>query len=207
MSRYSPRARLTNSTSTATVANWFGNQFVILPTGYESIATVSGTGSSGTITFSSIPSTYTHLQIRGIARSDYATGNYLSSFYRFNSDSGSNYSSHYVISNGASASAYAWSSYGEVYGSYTTTVNALSNNYALYIIDILDYANTNKYKTIRTLNGFDNNNTGSSDFNKGIVGLSSGLWMNTNAISSIGISNSGNWTTATTFALYGIKGA
>ena len=35
-----------------------------VPSSYESIASATGTGSSGTITFSSIPSTYQSLQLR-----------------------------------------------------------------------------------------------------------------------------------------------
>ena len=207
MSRYSPRARLTNTTSTAAVANWFGNQFVDVPGNFDSIATLSGTGSSGTITFTSIPATYTHLQIRGIARSDYSTGNYVSVSYRCNGDTGSNYTGHYLAGNGATVSSYAWTSQTLTYGPFTTVLNAGTGVMAVFIIDILDYANTNKYKTIKTLNGFDNNGSGSTDFNKGTIDLSSGLWMSTSAITSFSIINSGNWTTDTTFALYGIKGA
>ena len=174
---------------------------------FESIATATGTGSSGTITFSSIPSTYTHLQIRGIARSDYSTGNYVSTSYRCNGDTGNNYTGHYVAGNGASASAYGWSSQNQSYGPFTTTANAGSNTMAAFVIDILDYANTNKYKTIRTLNGYDNNASGTSDFDKGAAEISSGLWMSTSAINSFSILVAANWTTSTTFALYGIKGA
>jgi len=206
MRRFSQRTRPTNAISTSTVANWFGNQFVASPTSFESIATLSGTGSSGTITFNSISGTYKHLQIRGIGRSGDTTGNYANTNFRFNGDTGSNYAGHYVIGNGASASAFAWSSQTFALGPFSTNANALTSNYALFVIDILDYTDTNKYKTIRTLNGFDNNGTGSTDFNKGIVGLSSGLWMSTSAITSISIINNGSWTTDTTFALYGIKG-
>lgn len=206
MSRYSPRARLTNSSSTSTVANWFGNQFVILPTGFESIATVSGTGASATITFSNIPSTYQHLQIRGIARSASTSGNYESTSFRFNSDSGSNYSGHYLIGSGSNAESYAWTSQTSGFGAFTTTSNALSNAMAIFVVDILDYANSNKYKTVRTLNGFDNNGTGSSSYNQGIVGLSSSVWMSTSAITSVSVITNANWTTSTSFALYGIKG-
>ena len=76
--------------------------------------------------------------------------------------------------------------------------------YAAIIIDLLDYKNTNKYKTIRILSGVETNSaTGEK------VGLQSALWMNTNAITQIDITSDsgGNWTTDTQFALYGIKGA
>jgi hypothetical protein len=65
----------------------------------------------------------------------------------------------------------------------------------------LDYTNTNKNKVYRTLGGFDANGSGEQ-------GLFSGLWMSTSAITSIDlITNSGSWTSSSSFALYGIKGA
>ena len=69
-----------------------------------------------------------------------------------------------------------------------------------HLIDILDYANTNKNKVYRTLGGFDANSSGEQ-------GLFSGLWMSTLAITTIDlIAGAGNWTTDSRFALYGIKG-
>jgi hypothetical protein len=66
------------------------------------------------------------------------------------------------------------------------------------VTDIIDYANTNKYKTLRSLGGTDRNGTGE-------IQLASGLWMNTTAISSIQITTGANFTTTTQFALYGVK--
>jgi hypothetical protein len=172
---------------------------VFAPSGaYDSIATASGTGSSGTITFSSIPSTYTHLQIRGIGRNSYPSSQ---TNVRFNSDTGSNYANHMLYGEGSAAYAAQNVSqtffrfYGLAYSSLTAGI--MSG----YVIDILDYANTNKYKTTRTLGGFDANGSGEQ-------GLFSGLWMSATAVTSIDlIATSGNWTTDTRFALYGIKGA
>jgi hypothetical protein len=161
---------------------------------FDSISTVTSTGSSGTITFSSIPSTYTHLQIRGIIASP--SSNY--SLIRFNSDTGSNYTAHFLYGSGSSAVASALTSQT---AGYTTRADAGSPTFATGIIDILDYANTNKNKTFRTLTGWENNTTG-------IVMLNSGVWMSTSAITQIDlITQSGNYSSGTTFALYGIKGA
>ena len=75
---------------------------------YESIATVTvGAGGSSSISFSSIPSTYKHLQIRSINLSSSTDNNIL---MRFNSDSGANYSRHYVYGDGASVGASATTS-------------------------------------------------------------------------------------------------
>ena len=74
---------------------------------FESIATATGTGSSSTITFSSIPSTYTHLQIRGIGKSVLSTP--ASSDYAkmyFNGDtSTANYYAHQLYGDGSTAAS------------------------------------------------------------------------------------------------------
>jgi hypothetical protein len=203
MSRFSPAVRPTNAVSTSTVANWFGNQFVTYVAGsYESIATtVVGSGGQTTITFSSIPSTYTHLQLRTFARANYAA-NIFSLGIRYNSDSGTNYTFHNIYGNGTNALANGFTGY-----TYDYTVSALgtstSNVFAASVMDILDYANTNKFKTIRTLDGGDVNGSGGS------ISLSSCLWRSTAAINSISISTGGfgDLLQYSHFALYGIKGA
>jgi hypothetical protein len=171
---------------------------------YESIATATGTGSSGTITFSSIPSTYTHLQIRSISQLS-ATRGY--SIIKPNNDSSTaNYTYHTIYGGGSSVTAdkYTTGSLGGSYSVYSTgATSELSDNVGVAIVDILDYASTSKYKTFRSLTGYDNNQTGN-----GITFLISTLWLSTSAISSLTIdAQGGNFTNKTTFALYGIKGA
>lgn len=173
-------------------------------TAFDSIATATGTGSSGTITFSSIPSTYQHLQIRGIIRgTSVTTGRDLN--LRFNSDSASNYKSHYLIGTGASTLA------GEDGGGATTSIwlgrayanGALASTTSAVIIDVHDYGSTTKNKTVRSFQGRDDNGTAEQSLT-----LASGLWLSTSAISSISLLvDSGNFGTSSTFALYGIKGA
>ena len=176
-----------------------------IPTSFESIATATGTGSSGTITFSSIPSTYKHLQIRVFAKT--TTNAYYDNLgLRCNgSSTASDYNySHYLQGDGATVTSGAFTSVtygypGLVTGSGTGTT---STNGAI-IIDILDYANTSKNKTIRSFSGL---NTNTSSFESII--LSSCVYYSTSAISSLSlIATSGdNFTTTTTVALYGIKG-
>lgn len=170
---------------------------------YESIATATGSGSSSTITFSSIPSTYQHLQIRYIGRDDRSGVTTDAFICRFNSDSGSNYVEYHLLQGDGSSAAAA------VSGTPATNIllgsipaaSALASTVGVGIVDILDYANTNKYKTTRNLMGFDYNGSGT-------IRLISGLWMSTSAINSITLTTgtSSNWTGATQFALYGIKG-
>ena len=165
---------------------------------YDSIATAVGTGSSDTITFSSIPSTYTHLQVRGIANA--ANIGALMAM-RLSGDTGSNYARHYLDGSGSSATAGAATSQTQMSFFDVTRLPTLSNTYGVFVCDILDYADTNKYKTVRILSGQDSNGSGGID-------LTSGLWMSTSAVSSVTIRlNTSNFTTATQFALYGIKGA
>ena len=166
---------------------------------YESIATANGTGSSATLTFSSIPSTYTHLQLRGILRS--SSGSQNSVVFRFNSDSSTNYARHYLSGDGASASASASTSASNAGLGYFPGSSDLANVYGAVVLDVLDYTSTNKNKTMRNLFGYDVNGAG------GLVGLFSSLWFKTpEAINTITITaGSGNWTTATQIALYGIN--
>jgi hypothetical protein len=170
-------------------------------TAYESIATVTvGGGGSASIDFTSIPVTYTHLQIRCIARSDYANSGYGT--IRFNSDSGSNYNAHYLYSNGSSANASAMGQYTGI--DFLGLSQSGSNIFGAGVIDILDYANTNKYKVVRSLVGGDDNST------NGRIALNSGLWMSTSAITGVTILSGGGGSTFqqySQFALYGIKGA
>ena len=168
-------------------------------TDYESIATVTvGAGGSSTITFSSIPSTYTHLQIRALSKSTTAGTANASFTAQFNSDTGSNYTRHALTGDGATVSASGAASQTSIRAGGNTEANS-TNIFAVSVIDILDYANTNKYKTLRTLFGSDLNGSGEINFR-------SGAWMNTNAITSVLLTpSSGNFAQYSSFALYGIK--
>lgn len=184
-----------------TVLGSFSSGVAASTNSYESIATATGTGSSGTITFSSIPATYSHLQIRCIARTD--TGfstDYIQ--FRFNSDTGSNYTYHGIEGDGSAASAFGGTSQTIGLDTNITGGGAASNIIGTAIIDILDYGNTSKYKTVRTIGGQDSNGSGQIRF-------MSNLWLSTSAINRIDLTSyrSANWTTQTVFALYGIKGA
>lgn len=171
---------------------------------FESIATATGTGLSGTITFSSIPSTYKHLQIRGIMKNTQNTNFEDVLNLQFNSDSGTNYAQHFLRGNGTAVAAGGAASNNKIsYVAYFPYLGkGTASTMGVVIIDILDYVSTTKYKTIRNMGGYDNNGDG-------FITVSSGLWLNTNAVTSISLigDSSYNWQTTTTFALYGIKEA
>lgn len=172
-------------------------------TDYQSIATMSvGSGGASSVTFSSIPSTFTHLQIRYTARQ----GSNGAIWLTYNSDTSiSNYAIHRLWGDGSGTTSQGWGT-----GNFKQFVSGipgstdLANSFGVGVIDILDYANANKYKTSRSLSGYDVNG---STPNPGQIYLNSGLWLNTSAISSITIeSQSANFAQYSSFALYGIKG-
>jgi hypothetical protein len=159
---------------------------------YESIATSTGGGAS--ITFSSIPSTYKNLQIRGITSN--GAGGYLR--VRFNGDSGNNYSWHELYANGSTVTAAGASATSAMI--IDEVLSATTNVYGAFVFDVIDYGNTNKNKTLRNLGGQDSNGSG-------FVVPTSGAWYNTAAVTSITITPvSGTFASNTHIALYGIKG-
>ena len=165
---------------------------------YDSIQTVTvGSGGQATISFTSIPATYTHLQIRAIVRTARAsTADYL--YVRYNSDTATNYSAHEVAGDGTSASAYGLSTVARMQIDTFPAASATAGMFGAFVLDLLDYANTNKYKTVRAIGGNDNNST------QGTVAFRSNNWRSTSAVSSISLA--GNFAQYSSFALYGIKG-
>jgi len=165
---------------------------------YESIATVTvGSGGQASITFSSIPSTYKNLQIRGMGATVVnAIGNSSVYFYANGDTTAGNYYSHYFYGTGTAAGSTSTAS--SVFAFETSNSMTYPGS---VVLDLLDYQNTNKYKTIRTLSGEDANGAGS------VITLSSALWKNTAAVTSITLTaEDGNWAQYSSFALYGIKG-
>ena len=158
---------------------------------YESIQT-SNPSAASTLSFSSIPSTFKHLQIRFATK---GTSDGTGLRIQFNGDTGSNYYLHFISGDGSAASAGATglSQSGSI-GLISSTTNVQS----VGVVDILDYLSTNKYKTVRSLYGFDANGSG-------YVRLGSSLWSATPAaITSITIFPTSGTITGS-FALYGVK--
>ena len=169
---------------------------------YESIQTYTLGSSQASVTFSSIPSTYKHLQVRIISRTDRSANEFDGSNIRFNSDSGSNYAYHRLFGDGSTVTSDSFSTQTSGYVGTTMGGGGITNAFSCAIIDVLDYANTNKNKTVRTLSGRDNNAS------SGSINFASSLWMNTSAITSITILTSvgPNFVANSSFALYGIRG-
>jgi hypothetical protein len=181
-------------------ADMLAGNAVFVDPAYESIATTTvGAGGASQITFTSIPSTYKHLQLRAIARTGVvATEDDI--FIELNGDFGSNYSFHQLLGDGSSAISNGSASNTAAYVMRTAGASATSGVFAINVLDILDYSNTNKNKTFRGLTGLDNNGSGS-------VRMRSSAWLNTSAITSIVLKPANSTLSQySSFALYGIKG-
>jgi len=169
------------------------------PSAYFPIATTTLATSTASVTFSSIPTDYTHLQLRGIMRNTNQNSFVLRA--RFNSDTGSNYARHTLKGEGTTPSATAETTQTSIsFDDMSPVSGNTANVFGGIIWDILDYANTNKYKTSRTVGGFNPNGGGRILFD-------SALWQSTTAVSSISIfMASDNLAQYSSFTLYGIKG-
>ena len=170
---------------------------IISSSDYYSIATQTvGSGGASSITFSSIPSTYTHLQLRMMVRETSTSNGYS---MQFNGDTGNNYARHYLYGTGSSAAAAAVTSTSSMILADAAISTSTTGVFGASVCDVLDYTNVNKNKVIKTLGGYDNNGNGAIFFN-------SGLWMNTSSVTSIVINpDAGSFAQYSSFALYGIK--
>lgn len=149
------------------------------------------------VTFTSIPSTYKHLQIRSVSRSANASTSTFGIEMAFNGDTSANYSYHELKADGSSVSSYGEGSRSKVFFGATVGNSATVGNYASSICDILDYSDTSKYKTTRSL-------AGSSS---GYLVVYSGNWRSTAAITSLTLNfSSNNFAIGSRFSLYGSNG-
>ena len=163
---------------------------------YQAIATVTASGSTGTVTFSSISGAYTDLiLIMNFANSTGAADTRV----QFNGDTGSNYSYTFMVGSGSTASSGRATSGTSIQFSNGSIGSTTTNQTA--IMQINNYANTTTYKTALTRNNV-------VDGSYAGVNANVGLWRSTSAITSLTFAMStGNLTSTSTFSLYGIKAA
>jgi len=181
-----PISKLSNLslTSGRTYSSFLAGNPTYVASSFESIATSNVPGGTTTLTFSSIPSTFKHLQIRGWGRTSAAVAVDGAVVLRANSDTGSNYTRHSLYGNGSSAVASGSASTTSIdIHSQIPGDSALASTYGVFIVDILDYGSTSKNKTVRSFWGADTN-TSSTNWR---TGINSGVWMSTSAITSISI--------------------
>jgi hypothetical protein len=183
----------TNSTGTSSASSASNSVTPTIPIdgAYDSLATISVATAVASVTFAGIPSGYKTLELRSTARS---TGN-GDALVTLN---GTSAVRRHVLYGPGSGNAIAGSA-TDGYVLTTTGSGATASNFGPNILQIIDYSNTNKSKSIRSVGGADNNGSGN-------VVFTAGLWTTTNALNSITLTAAtGNWDVYTHFALYGIK--
>jgi hypothetical protein len=161
-----------------------------MPATYESLATNTLSSAASSITFSSISGSYTDLRLVFVPKS--TAGDNIA--IKFNSDSGSNYSSTWVYGDGSSAT----SSRNTAFSRIQLPISLSSSQFSVIVIDILSYTDS-KNKTVLIDYALDA--SGSSYVTRQIS-----LWRNTGAITSILLESQGGgtFTSGTTATLYGI---
>lgn len=174
---------------------------------FDSISTSTLGTAAASISFSSIPTTYSHLQIRGLGRSS-AAAELQDIRIQFNGDTAANYMLHRVGSQGGASATHNYlGSTGVTYTYPGLPLPSAGQTAAIWgsaIIDIPDYKSANKNKSIKTFGGYSTLNVSGNNYSY----FGAGTWLNTAAITSILLyPSSGNFTAGTTYALYGIKGA
>lgn len=167
---------------------------------YELIATTVLSSAAATVTFSSVPQTYKHLQIRFVTRGD-SFGN-SRAYLTLNSNTSSFTYHRLQATPGGGVSSNGWAS-GTFPGGWVADVNGNDvTGWVGAIVDLLDYTNTSKNKTIRSFNGAASDASGSR-----VIQLTSSLWSNTAAVNTVGlVSSANNFDAGSRFSLYGIKG-
>jgi len=142
---------------------------------------------------------FKHLQIRYVSRGDGLTG-LGNQNIRFNGDSGANYNFHELYTTGSSVASDGAQSRTSSEAGWDVGSQVTANAFIGGVLDILDFANTSKYKTTRALSGVPTSAGGQG------IKLGSSLWQNTAAITSISIYASGNFVVGSRFSLYASKG-
>ena len=162
---------------------------------YDSLATITvGSTAVSNIEFAGIPTGYKHLQVRATMMCS-AVNNMYMQVGNGSVDTGANYSWHQLYGDGSSANTNGGS--GQTLGIIGYNYNTTYPNTS--IIDIVDYADTSKFKTWKSLAGTETNGGG-------FITFWGGNWRSTSAISTIRITaGTGNFTQHASFALYGVK--
>ena len=168
----------------------------------EAIATTYLEADTASVEFTSIPSSYEHLQVRFTARSTDGSGTYTSVNLQFGTgggavDTGTNYARHYMFGNSSTETAGGNTGINQIWLGTIDNSDANAAMYAAQLVDILDYANTNKNTTVQGVNG----TLGSPE-----VRFNSGLWDATGAVDRIKLAPyAGSFTRGSEFTLYGLN--
>jgi hypothetical protein len=191
---------LLQTLATASARGWRGNGAVGV---YELISTIVLASNATSVTFSitgAQQAAYKHLQIRAVGRTTDAQA-YADLYARFNNDSATNYGWHYISGVGSGTPSSGWaSSQTGIFVGRVTGNTATGSNFASSVTDIIDAFSSSKNKVTRMLGG-----EVDSSYYQSL--MTSGLWLNTAAISSITLfsNQGGNLITGSRFSLYGVR--
>ena len=168
----------------------------------DAISGVTLTNSQASIDFNSIPQTYQHLQIRGILRSS-ISANQDTFYLQFNGDNGNNYKAHTLMATGSAPTSFATGPANFIEFYQIPGASQTAGIFGTFVIDIHDYSNTNKNKIVTISYAMDNNSANASTTNA----FFSGLWMNTNAVTSIKFASQNNNSAVanSSISVYGIR--
>jgi hypothetical protein len=165
---------------------------------YSQIATQTLGSATASVTFSSIPQTYTNLRLVISARS--AASTFTAPAFQFNSDTATNYSWTGMFGDGGSAVSYRESNVTLISGEQIPRSGDAANMFGIITLDVFNYINTTTFKTVLVTN----RNLGTG----GIAYAGVGLWRATPAaINTITVVSGQNMAIGSTFTLYGIRGA
>ena len=166
---------------------------------FDLLETTLISSNTASVTFSNLNnySDYKHLQLRITARSS-RSANVSMAQIKFNSSS-TNYAHHGLEGTAGTVSSQASTSTTAIWRLQQTAATNTANAFGAIVIDILDFSNTSKNTTIRALSG--------QAATESIINLVSGLWYQTNAVTSIEIADffAANFVSGSRFSLYGIR--
>lgn len=171
---------------------------------FDALGSVTLSASTASIVFSGIPNTYKHLQVRGLIRSDKSADTNADLYLYLNGDtSTTRYTRHYLRGNGTAASSLGFTAGAFPVAGEAPAASSPSNAFGATIIDILDYADANKFTNVRTLHG-DQQSSGTTQSN---VYLTSSAWLSTLPVYSLTftLQASTNFVANSSIALYGVK--
>ena len=165
---------------------------------FDLLETTTLTTSASSVTFSGLGaySDYKHLQIRMVVKNTGASENNLG--FQLNSDTATNYASHRLYGNGTSVISNGAATQDKMLYLTMPDSTDAANIFGSAIVDVLDFSSTSKNTTFRWLWGMNGADTH--------VGLGSGLWNSTSAVTSIStFPFSSTFVAGSRFSLYGVK--
>jgi hypothetical protein len=169
---------------------------------YELIATEILGSAAASVTLSSIPQDYKHLQLRITARTSRTFSGNSIDVYTLRLNSSNATTGHALVSGGGSVSSFV-----SVYSGFPPSVSSPATNSSIFggaVIDILDYTNTTKNRVARSFTGHHMTNNGNGDV--GNIALFSNLYLSTEATNSVRVSSFAPYLAGSRFSLYGIRG-